>query len=160
MSHSSCSAYSWCKYTTYYSHPETGHHQRCSCGYRFSCGTKSNEYCDTPYTCTQCCLKAKHKTTMCRSCKRDVPVSCRGICFEIQNGICRDCMRCSECNIPYYKTKTGYEERDSICSDCWRQAERQVACSRRKCKRYVTINTHVDNPDDEQWCGHSRCKRK
>lgn len=149
MSFSNCSLMSWCKFDE----SDHGHHKRCKCGFRFNCFSGPIQYCDTPDTCTKCCLEQNHHTKKCSGCGRDVPVSCRGICFEMSNDVCRDCQCCSICETPYYKTKAGYQEQNSICGDCWEKSKQRVKCSRRKCKRYVVVHDTADH-----YCGHPMCK--
>jgi hypothetical protein len=159
-SNSSCSAGSYCQHTKYTG--KSGHHERCanSCGFRFNCWTEPTEFCDTKHICTRCCITLVHKTRKCIKCSKDIPVSCKGICFTMNNdGVCRDCNICSRCNIPHYKTSSGLESQDvlNVCETCYKRHNIQVKCAVRKCKRRICINTLLVDENAEYFCGHRCC---
>jgi hypothetical protein len=45
-----------------------------------------------------------------------------------------------------------------VCQYCYEHNSRIIMCAKRTCKRYVTINLIDDDPDQEYFCGHARCK--
>jgi hypothetical protein len=162
MSHSSCSAYSYCNYSSYLgNNRKKGHHPRCECGYRFNCFTANPyEYCKIDkYKCTKCCIASMHKTKQCSECKKLIGVSCYDVCFDMIGTVCKDCNKCTNCGIPFYLTEEGYEFYPGICEICYKDNDRQVKCGKKKCKRYVTINLLIHDENDTFYCDHPQCKK-
>lgn len=156
--HSTCSMLSGCEHTSYAG--LTGHHERCECGFRFNCMSKPHQYCEKLNICTNCCIKQMHRYETCKECNQKIAISCKGIAFDITDGICRDCQICTICMIPYYKTNDGIEYEKGVCQSCYELNTRIVECSKRKCKRRITINLLNDDQNNEYYCNHPCCKKR
>lgn len=156
-----CSAGSWCRYSSYLGkNRKKGYHPTCECGFRFNCFSTSHEYCKIKeYKCTKCCIASMHKSKKCSECHKDVGVSCHDICFDIIGTKCKDCDKCTVCDIPFYKTEHNINYCKGVCQTCYEKNDKQVKCYKRKCKRYIKINLLFDDPNAKYPCHHPMCKK-